>query len=193
MLKKYITIYKQPIFPHNTFFNRGLYSQQHQRPYAKISAGTIKEPIDKILPSTIYNDPQQIQSDTSGHHKVVVTQTCSEAQCHNRECNISHASVCPQKTTVAELGGTVTHKIPFDKKGVLLDSHDFKGEPKSQYMVTEKTVVPIDINNFKEHPKATEFVQQESIAKTIRDNMPDNSVLALKNTSINKTPFDENL
>lgn len=52
---------------------------------------------------------------------------------------------------VAELGGALTHKIPFDKKGVLLDSHDAHGKAQPQYIIKEETVVPIDMDNFKEN------------------------------------------
>lgn len=48
------------------------------------------------------------------------------------------------------------------------------------------------MKKFKEHEKTTEYVQQEPITKIIRTNMADNSIIALKNTSVNDTPFDEN-
>ena len=164
----------------------------------KISSGRITKPQQKTMPSTINDKPETVQSDVTGYHKVGVVQVCKDQpQCHNRKCDSIHEAVCPHKKgdpkLIAELAGALTHKVPADKEGVLLDSHDAKGDPKPQYMVKEKTAVPMNIEAFKEHEKITEYVQQSNISEIIAANMAPNSILNLKNTSLVDTPLDENL
>lgn len=86
----------------------------------------------------------------------------------------------------------MTHKVPKNKTPVLLDHNDTNGKSQPQYMVKEKTTVPVDMQDFKEHEKTTEFVQQDHIRKIIKRHMLPNSTLSLKDTSRNDTPLDEN-
>ena len=170
-------------------------SVPNQRSF-KVMGGQFKKPPASIIPSTMNNDPEQIQSDISGFHKVTVVKTCPENQCHNRQCDSVHKEICPHKNDsayVSELGGALTHKIPHNKEGVSLDTHDANGDKKPQFLVKEKTTVPVNPENFKENAKMTDFVQREDIANKIKNSMPANSAIALKNTSINDTPYDESI
>lgn len=162
-----------------------------------LSAGTPKTPLEKVMPSATHRIPQQIQSDTSGLHKVAVVETCPEPQCHKRFCDTVHEKVCLHKSgtpkLTAEIAGALTHKVPNNKQGVLLDNYDANGKAQPQYMVKEETTIPIDMGQFKINEKITEYVQKETRAIIIKDNLPINSVLDLKNTSLNDTALDENL
>lgn len=199
MMSRLSPLYKQAfsmksgMFQHTQFSPKILNPQPPSYSYAKICSGTIQKPIEKLMPSVTHDNPQNVESDISGFHKVIITKSCKEPQCHNRHCDTTHATVCPHKMETAELAGALTHKIPSDKTGVLLNTYDANGKAKPQFMVKEKTTVPVDIKEFKEHEKTTEYVQQEPIAKIIRTNMADNSIISLKNTSVNDTPSDENL
>jgi hypothetical protein len=63
-------------------------------------------------------------------------------------------------------------------------------ETKPQYLVKEKTVVPLNMKNFKENEKASQYLQQDVVWNKVKNNLPSNSGLALKNTSINDSPAD---
>lgn len=86
-------------------------------------------------------------------------QSCKENQCHKRLCDTVHKTVCPHKkgdnALVTEFGGAFTP----NQDGVLLDHVDGDGNPKLQYLVTEKTIVPLVLEYFKEDEKMTEYVQ----------------------------------
>lgn len=151
--------------------------------------------MEQLVPSMTHDKGETIQSDLTGFHKIAVVQSCREKQCHKRLCNTEHEAVCPHKAgdnaLVAALGGILTHKIPPNKEGVLLDNFD--GDANPQYMVVEKTIIPLEMKSFKENEKMTDYVQQPTIAEKIRGNLPSKSLLDLKKTSINDAPLDENL
>ena len=60
-------------------------------------------------------------------------------------------------------------------------------------MVIEQTATPLDWTKFKEKADYTIYVQKPNISKKMVENLPDNSVFKLKNTSVNDTPMDEDI
>lgn len=175
--------------------SNGGYQTINQRNY-RVVAGTNKTPVAKSMPSTETEAPIEVQSDMTGYHKICVVKTCpTESQCYKRLCDTTQEDICPYKIQdpklIAELGGALTHMVPLEKEGVLLDTVDGDGKPKPQYMIKEKTAIPVDMTTFKENEKMTEYVQQKDIAEKIGKNLPANSILNLKNTSMTNTPTDD--
>lgn len=80
----------------------------------RILAGKLKDKQASTIMPSIYNEnPEQVQADQTGFHKVVVVESCRENQCHKRECDTVHERICHLKNAdtvgVTELEGTLTH------------------------------------------------------------------------------------
>lgn len=111
--------------------------------------------------------------------------------------NNSYDKVCfhepKDSLLVTELAGAMTHKIPSDKKGIILNQYDMDGKNVKgpQWIVQEKTAIPLVKSKCKENKKATEYIQQGHIAKKIIQILPQGLVLSLKNTSEIDSPLDD--
>jgi len=167
----------------------------------QISGGKFNDKqANTIIPSTKSDLPEEVQSDQSGYHKLVVVKSCTDYQCHNKLCDSLHENVCSLKqgdttNAVSELGGALTHKIPANKKGIELAPDNINGETKngSQKLVQENTTVPVDESKFKQDVKVTEYVQQAKISKNIVQALPSNSPVNLKETSSCNSPNDDEI
>ena len=163
------------------------------RPY-HIAAGKIKEKILKIVPS-LKKDAEGVYSDTQGHPIVGVKVCRDQPQCHKRKCDTTDKEICTSKTDndqmTMELAGNLTHKVPQNTPGILLDTHDANGHSSPQFMVKEEATVPLNPQTFIKDEKKTDFVQQDHVREKIISNMPENSIMKLKETSQMNTPKDE--
>jgi hypothetical protein len=172
--------------------------QNHEREMALVRGGRIVVPEDipKVLPSNNDDTPLPLQSDISGKHPVNIAEACKSPNCAPINCGATPEK-CEKNTyggtTVVELIGNNTHNIPKDKNGVFLGVTDFKGKEGQQFMITEKTTVPVDPSNFKEDQKVTEYIQVDDRYKTLIKALPDDSVLKLESTFNNDTPMNEDL
>lgn len=173
------------------------YSMSHKKTF-HVLAGKIKGKIEQNIPSTNDDGIYSINTELTNYHKKTFVAFCSDQkQCHNRQCDTTHESICPHKagsfTLSMELGGGLTHKIPSNKPGVLLSSHDANGDANPQYMVTETSAVPVKQENIVENQKVSEYLQDSIISEKIKRALPPNSALLLKDTSINHTTLDEHV
>lgn len=141
-----------------------------------------------------------IASDTTGVHSVGVITSCSNAECKNNNCATGSSETNPcgvsgefhQKTIfemknaeqygiVHELNGNLTHKIPKNASGVILDTKDINGTNTSQYILHEPGVIPVDPTTFKESEKITMYLQQDKITHAMIENASKDSILNINN------------
>jgi hypothetical protein len=75
-----------------------------------------------IIPSITNDNAELVQAGKIGFHKIVIVEHCTDKQCHNKSCNTIHEKACSLKsntsTSVTELAGGLTHKVPQDKIGI---------------------------------------------------------------------------
>ena len=106
-----------------------------------------------------------------------------EPDCKNKNCsNLTNdcpsyipqqgeQTIPPEGTSAAfesYIVGNTTHKIPSNKKGVLLDSQkDYKGNPGSQSAVIESNPPKVDSQDIKVDQKASNYLQNDNKHKAI--------------------------